>query len=78
MKAILSALPRIGTNGVACASTVLGVSVRDGLVGVSALRVDEGVGTGGVAGMEVEVLRGVGGIELRGGEGGLLIFCSIG
>jgi hypothetical protein len=40
--------------------------------------VDEGVGTGGVAGMEVEVLRGVGGIELRGGEGGLLIFCSIG
>ena len=61
-----------------CSSTAPGVSVRIGLVGVTALVVDEGVGTGGMVGMEVEVLRGVGGIELRGVEEGFLMFCSIG
>jgi hypothetical protein len=75
MKAILSAFPRIGTNGVVCTSTVPGVSVRIGLVRVSAWGVEESVGAGCVVGIEVEVWRGVGGIELR---DGLLLLCSIG
>jgi hypothetical protein len=37
--------------------------------------VEEGVGAGCVVGIEVEVWRGVGGIELR---DGLLLLCSIG